>query len=56
MNTASKVRARGGQVANGMFNVSDLMISLGDHFHVAGILSEREGTSEPGACGPEFSE
>ena len=28
LNTASKVRARGGQGANGMFNVSDLMISL----------------------------
>jgi hypothetical protein len=39
-----------------MFNVSDLMLSLGDHFHVAGIVSEREGASEPVAGAPEFSE
>jgi hypothetical protein len=39
-----------------MFNVSEQMLSLRDHFRVAGALGELEGARERGACAPEFSQ
>ena len=47
--------AGGGRIAKGVFNVPEQMLSLRDHFRVAGVVGELEGAREPGACALEVS-